>query len=65
MSLIAKVPAFESERCDPSLPVRERQELAARRLVEVLALAEALPFNPRDELDRPKHGGRKQDRPPD
>jgi hypothetical protein len=59
MADIAKAPEFELEQLDRSRPVKELHELAARRLVEVLELAEALPFTPRDHLDLPRHGQRR------
>lgn len=59
MADIVKAPEFELEKLDRSRPVEELHVLAARRLVEVLELAEALPFTPRDDLNLPRHGRRR------
>lgn len=46
-------PEFEKVAPDRRGTEREQQERAARALVEVLGLAEALPYEPRRTLDRP------------
>ena len=50
-------PEFEDTPRRRDGTTREQQELAAKRLVEVLELAEALPYEPKDELDLPARQG--------
>lgn len=49
-----KAPEFEKTRRDHGLTEEQRLELAGRQLIEVLELAEALPYSPRWELDLPR-----------
>lgn len=46
-------PDFERAPRDTEGTEREQQERAARRLIEVLDLAEALPYKPKKTLDPP------------
>lgn len=46
-------PDFERVSRDTEGTEREQQERAARRLIEVLDLAEALPYKPKKTLDPP------------
>ncbi len=54
MSKLLKVPDFEKDQRVPGLSEEERLKLAGQRLIDVLELAEALPYSPKkDDLPKP------------
>lgn len=52
MTRMGEIHATRQKAHPPSQ--RQRQELASRHLIEVLELAEALPYKPRSEIDLPR-----------
>lgn len=53
MKSTLKVPEFESQSGLPDGTLAEQQEWIARAIIEVISLAEALPFEPAAQHDLP------------